>query len=260
MPHFVVEGCNICYDDFGNGNALVFIHGATLNSGWWSFFVPRLRDRYRTISLDVRGHGESCRLKDSSSIRRFTDDVYQLLRHLNIEKAVFIGHSMGGMISLDLCLNHPKTVHGLVLVATAAKSSKMSRARIEFLNALAKMGIISYEKEVEKNFRKMFLPSTPKGIVDWAIKGVVELGREGFMRIMRSLSGFDVEDRLKDIRAPALIIVGEKDPLAQASGEMHERIPRSRLIVTKDCKHTLILDKPEEVASHIVSFLEEIDW
>src|SRR6266540_2581056 len=112
MPHATVNGIEIHYREVGEGFPIVLIHGYTGNSRNWALTAPALAHRFRVISVDLRGHGLSA--KPAS-------DVYELLKNLEVSEYALVGHSMGGMVSQLLILEHPAMVRALVLVDTAAE-------------------------------------------------------------------------------------------------------------------------------------------
>ena len=108
MKHRVREGVKLCFDETGSGSPpVVLVHGWTCNR---SYFAPQrdhLAKRHRVVSVDLRGHGESDKPKQPYPIPEFADDLAWLCRELRVEKPVVIGHSMGGMIALEVAARHP---------------------------------------------------------------------------------------------------------------------------------------------------------
>jgi pimeloyl-ACP methyl ester carboxylesterase len=123
------------YRDVGYRLPVVFLHGYTGNCRNWALTVPALRDRFRCISPDHRGHGlsEKPRSEDAYSLEEMADDAYQLVRSLAIHECYLVGHSMGGMIAQYLTLEHPEMVRALVLEDTAAETIPV---RNEYRNRL----------------------------------------------------------------------------------------------------------------------------
>ena len=126
MAQANVNGIDIHYRETGEGFPIVFVHGYTGNSRNWALTVPALREEFRTISVDLRGHGLSARPdnEDEYALAMMASDVYELLKALDIEECVLVGHSMGGMISQLLVIEHPEVLRALVLVDTAAEVPK----------------------------------------------------------------------------------------------------------------------------------------
>ena len=106
MPKLDVDGVRLAYDDVGrrDGVPLVFIHGWTANRHRWDDQLGHLAGRYRVISLDLRGHGDSDFTPAPYTIRGLAREVLGLLDGLGVYRLVPVGHSMGGMIALTLAL------------------------------------------------------------------------------------------------------------------------------------------------------------
>ena len=122
MPKLDVDGVGLAYDDVGrrDGVPLVFIHGWTANRHRWDDQVAHFAGRYRVISLDLRGHGDSDTTPglDHPGLAR---EVLALLDGLGVDRFVPVGHSMGGMIALTLALEHPERVERLVVVDSVSR-------------------------------------------------------------------------------------------------------------------------------------------
>ena len=107
----------------GKGNALIFIHGAYGSHNLWSKQVSFFSSRYNVINLDLRGHGLSFKPRSGYELDKMVDDVMTLLDHLKIKNAIFIGSSMGGVISQMIGIKYPRRVRALILVGTLAKAA-----------------------------------------------------------------------------------------------------------------------------------------
>ncbi|HEX4933058.1 MAG TPA: alpha/beta fold hydrolase, partial [Gemmatimonadaceae bacterium] len=113
------DGVEIGYDDAGQGDPIVFIHGFPHHRGLWAAQVGALLDRARCIALDLRGFGEST-VAPPYSVDRYADDVAVLLDALKVERAVICGLSMGGYVALAFWRRHRARVRALVLMDTRA--------------------------------------------------------------------------------------------------------------------------------------------
>ena len=112
------NGISINYEIKGSGESLVLIHGAGDNLEMWYHQVPVLSRRYRVITPDTRGHGQTESPEARSSVPVFVEDVHELTKAVGIEKAYFLGYSMGGGIAIGLALKYPETVGALILANT----------------------------------------------------------------------------------------------------------------------------------------------
>src|SRR5207247_4191804 len=101
MPQASVNDVEINYRESGEGFPVILIHGYTGNSRNWALTAPALAERFRVISVDLRGHGLSAKPLDEESyaLETMANDVCELLKSLDISECALVGHSMGGMVS-----------------------------------------------------------------------------------------------------------------------------------------------------------------
>ena len=108
----------------GKGDAIVFIHGLSDSLNYWSPLQSQLKNEYQTLSYDLRAHGESSDDENEITIDLYSQDLYHLLKKLNISDAVFIGLSLGGNVALNFAIKHPEMVNGLIIMSSFSESSK----------------------------------------------------------------------------------------------------------------------------------------
>jgi pimeloyl-ACP methyl ester carboxylesterase len=122
LMFFDTKGIRLAYDDQGTGLPLVFLHAFPLNRSMWTPQTTALSRQFRTIAMDLRGHGESDAPLWNFSLDQYADDVCALLDHLAIPQAVLVGLSMGGYISLAFSRKYGSRLKGLVLADTRAQA------------------------------------------------------------------------------------------------------------------------------------------
>ncbi|MFQ5382423.1 MAG: alpha/beta fold hydrolase, partial [Dehalococcoidia bacterium] len=119
MPIANVNGVDLFYEQAGSGEPLLFHHGYTGSHDSWAGIVERLQDRYQCSVMDCRGAGDSAHPEDGYTIPQMAEDVVGMADHLGLDTFTFIGHSMGGVIGMQLGLEHAERLRKLVLVAPA---------------------------------------------------------------------------------------------------------------------------------------------
>ena len=268
MPFIELDGGRIFYEVFGSGRCVVLIHGAWASHKWWKEQIPVLSSRYKVIAVDLRGHGLSSELKKPISIDDFSNDIKTVLEREKVDEVALIGWSMGGMISMRYALEND--VKALILIATRAHKNysydpvkdyierfeenvyKMISSPFE----LAKLADDRYRTEILKDELKEVLSrNAPKELLDWMIEEIKRFPGDP-LNVALSVSGYELGDRIKEIKAPTLIIIGDEDKIIDPSLSLRLKdIPNSEVIILRGAGHYLILERAEEVNEHIISFL-----
>ena len=238
MPTIKLDnGYVIHYLDKGKGRNLVYIHGF-LGSSWiYEELVEYFSNKYRVIAIDHLGHGRSD--KPESEKYELTDLTLYLEQTLSKiigdEKIILHGHSMGGMIAQIFATtpNLTKRLDGLILLATAPVLQNPGLIKyIEDIRA-GKMKII--DREVVETifinlcFNRKYRKKNPNLIEEFVEKTLENEEFVGFRTMNSIVNNYNVEDKIKNIDVPTLILSGDKDIfiLPQESEKMHQKIPNS---------------------------------
>jgi 3-oxoadipate enol-lactonase len=253
-----VEGSRIYYEECGaSPQTVVLIHDGILHSAVWDDVWPDFCKHFHTIRYDRRGYGRS---PVFSSWHSETDDLNRLLRHLKVSRAVLVGSSHGGELSIDFTLEHPEIVQQLVLVGAVVSGFPYSR---HFLDR----GTTAYEF-LEKGDVK-------SAVAQWANdKYLIAHENTAARKKLFDLLSANPQDlshpelalpakpafgRLQEIKVPTLILVGDEDiPDVHAhAGAIEAGIPRARRVVVSGTGHLMYLEKPREFSNIVIPFIEE---
>jgi len=251
MPYVTVVGEKIFYtlhqgDTRGKRN-LVLVHGAGGSHLDWPASLRRLSEA-NVYTLDLPGHNRS-EGTGRSSVAAYRDFLLAFLDVLGLEKAVVVGHSMGGAISLDFALHYPDRLAGLILVG--------SGARLRVAPAIL-TGILSdFEATVDLILDYAFGPG--------ATEQLKRLGRQRLLKTppqvlhgdYAACDAFDVMERLGEVHCPTLVIGGTADRLTPPKYAIYLRdhIPGAELVLVDAAGHMVMLEKPEIVARAISKFI-----
>jgi len=277
MPFVDVEDGRLFYEISGEGTALVLIHSAWASQKWWRWQVPVLNKHYKVITIDVRGHGQSTALHSPSSVEDLTNDLETFLKKIAVDDPVLIGWSMGGMISMQYCLNHPQNVKALVLIATSGHRIPGLKLKIcmQYLQALAGLFMdIAQPRKFDRttrefprqnawltyHLRNTLSPAASQEIYNWILSDITRNPRENFFAVIKSLWNWEAGEKLTEIGIPTLIMAGKLDTLAppRCAQGLHEAIPNSKLVVVENASHYLVMERPEIVNQAILNFLKDI--
>jgi 3-oxoadipate enol-lactonase len=257
-----IIGLTLAYDDHGVGWPLIFLHAFPLNRGMWSGELTALLPlgRYRLVSLDWRGFGESEIGSDISTMDLLADDVAGLMDMLGMQDAILCGLSMGGYVTFAFLRKYPERVRGLILADTRpgadtaeAQANREHVARLaetDGPDAIADLqiprlitaGTRQERPDVEVSIRQMINAATPQGIAA-ASRGMARRA--------------DSSDLLAAIAVPTLVIVGEQDELTTptVAREYAARIPHAQYIVIPRAGHLSNLEQPAAFLQAISGFL-----
>jgi 3-oxoadipate enol-lactonase len=245
------------------GLPVVFIHGFPFNHTMWRPQVEALRNIYRTVVYDIRGHGLTGAGDGQYTVDFFVDDLIEVLEERKIGTAVFVGLSMGGYIALRMYERYPGRFKGLVLCDTRSESDT-NEARINrsvMIKSVKRDGVAGFAENFVKG---VFAAETfeKKPEIVRSIRSVIEhnppLGITGTLLALASRT--DTSHMLASISVPTLILVGELDKLTPVSAAeaMKQRIQGSRLYVIPHAAHMSNLENPEIFNLKLLEFLHTI--
>jgi pimeloyl-ACP methyl ester carboxylesterase len=251
MSRARVNGIEIDYEDGGRGPAVLLSHSYSATGRMWAPQRPALEPRYRLITWDMRGHGQTESPADPTRYSEaFTvDDMRGLLLHLGVDRAVIGGLSLGGTMSLAFHRRHPEMVRALVICDSGpgyrnaeARAAWNARAQ-ERARDLEARGLDALTASGREMREAMGHHRSAQGLAHAA-------------RGMLAQEGSAIIDSLPDIRVPTLIVVGDLDtPFIAPSEYMAKKIPGARLEVIKDAGHSSNLDQPEAFNRVLLDFL-----
>jgi len=260
----------------GEGPPLVLIHGVWASHQWWRWQAPVLARDYKVFLLDVRGHGQSSPLQRAYSVEGFTQDLRSFLQQVEVDKPVLIGWSMGGIISMQYCMDYPSEVKALVLIATLGHRDLRLKFRILFDFFQARLGLLmdftaprkydrtakkfsyGYHDLLEKQVRNMLSPNTSEEVFKWVMADLTNNPRESFLDVIKSIWNWEAGEKLRRIKIPTLILVGKDDTLTPPhfSRLIHKAIPFSELEIVDNAGHYIAIERPELVNTKILNFLK----
>ena len=244
-----INGVLLAYSDQGEDLPLVFLHGFPFNRAMWQPQEQALVSRFRIISVDLRGHGESDAPWWRYSLEQHADDVKTLLSHLGITRAVFVGLSMGGYLAFALYRRFPELIRGLVLADTKAEADKPEQARWRF--DLAQRAATGGATVVVNEMLPKLLSAktyTNHPIIVERVKAIMEAspvpGIIGDLMAMAERP--DSVGLLASITVPTLVIVGEDDGLTTPmdAARIAQGIPGAKLVTIPDAGHISNLEQP----------------
>jgi pimeloyl-ACP methyl ester carboxylesterase len=250
------DGVTLRYIETGTGEPpILFIHGWTCNRTNWRDQIPHFAKKHRVVAVDLRGHGESDKPDQDYTIEGFVDDVAWLIGKLGLERPVVVGHSMGGMIALNLVRRQPKLVSAIVMVdAPIVPFPDATIAIVEQL--LAGMRSPAYSA-VAMGFARMafFDASSPPELVEELVAGVGAAPQRLMHTAMASI-GAPESKEAGVIPVPALFI--RAGTAYATEDEIRTRYPGLG-VITVSAAHFVQMEQPAGTNNIISDFLDKLE-
>ena len=234
-----LNGIAIDYEVSGSGPVVLLSHGYGSTRHMWDEQHRALGDRWRVVSWDMRGHGQSDSPADPAQYSAAVSvaDMAALLRHVGAERAIIGGLSLGGYVSLAFALAHPDFTQALV-ICDSGPGYRNAEARAGWNQRAQERAAALEAKGLEALGRRS---RETQQAVHRSAQGLAHAARG-----MLAQEGSQVIDGLATIRVPTLIIVGDQDqPFVAPSEYMAKKIPGARLAVIPGAGHSSNLDQPE---------------
>ncbi len=260
MLTVTVDGVPLHYRDVGQGLPVLLLHAFPLNGAAFDKQVAALSGRYRFILPDHRGFGASKLGTGPTEMSRIAQDALALLDALKVESAVVGGVSMGGYAAMALLREDAGRVRGLVLVDTqAAADDEAGKARRE---ASAQEALAKGVEPVVQALLPKLVAAGPDSPVGREVAALMRQARpEGIAAAQRGMAlRADGKDILARYAGPALVVVGEKDPITppEKARQLADLITGARLEVIPDAAHLPNQEQPEAFNKVLDAFLSAL--
>jgi pimeloyl-ACP methyl ester carboxylesterase len=268
MPTLQLTDAEIYYEVHGHGQPMVFLSETACDGEVWKIHqVPEFSTDHRVIIHDYRGTGRSSKPSIDYTTQIFARDVIALMDHLKVDDVIVVGHSMGGRVAQLLALDYPGRVKKLVLASTGSHYPKTKGLPLKICKEMIEWGYEKYERDhsILVGFTDEFVKNQPERVERYLKVRMQNLCPvEFYLRHLLARQGHDTSGRLKDIRQPTLILVGEDD--RNMTSEVNHRmssdilaneIPNSKLVVLQNERHSYFFANPDAAHKIIRHFIKE---
>jgi pimeloyl-ACP methyl ester carboxylesterase len=251
---------DLAYDDRGSGDAVVLGHSFLCSGEMWREQVEPLASEYRIINVDYRGHGASSHATSPFTLSDMVRDVVGVLDRLGIERAVWAGLSVGGMVSLRAALEVPDRVTAMILIDTdGGQELAWTRLKYAAMGAIARVGGMRLLRGaiVERMFGATTRRTNPELVTEWAER-FVGIHVPSALRMLAAMaSRNDLLPRLSSVHVPALVVVGKEDASLppQRSMRLAEALPNATYVEVAGAGHLSALERPADVTAAMLDFL-----
>lgn len=257
-----VNGVNIAYRFDGPRDAPVLLVANSLmaNGSMWDGNITALADRYRVLRYDKRGHGGSGLSTGPYTIAQLADDAIGLLDALGIQKAHFMGLSIGGMIGQQLGARYPERVLSLSLCNTASEMPPRSlwEERFEIARTQGIAGLV--DGTIQRWFTAPFIERAPQEI-EKVRQMILGTNVDGYMACGSAVRDMAQSTMLLKIKTPTLVLAGRNDPACTVDqGTVLNRlIDGSRMVIIEEAAHLSNIEQPEAFNKTVRQFIDSVD-
>ncbi len=261
IKSIVYKSSTIRFDDRGQGNPIVLLHGFMESLDVWDELADKLSDEFRIIAIDLPGHGKSGVIEQTHSMELMADVVKEIIDYLKLEKVLLVGHSMGGYVALEFLKDYPQNLAGLVLLHSTpmADSEERKRQRNEMIMDIKSGKKVKLAKEhVQKTFAKDNLDRFVQKIGFFKIIAI-NTSNDG---IIAAIEGMklrpDYREVLKNTNVPFLYILGKKDNFIPVETLENIELPKgSEVLIMDNSGHQGYVEEQEKVEERLRDFAKK---
>lgn len=274
------DGTPIYYEVRGQGEPLVLVYGIACLMNHWHYQSEYFSKNYQVITFDLRGHQKSNPVnKDNLTMDALAQDITGLLRHLQISKAHFAGHSFGAPLLLKLYDTAPELFLSMCFINGFAKNPIKGMFGLDVVEPFFYFVKNQYSQQPDlwnslwktavDNPMAMYLSALAGGFnlrvthfkdIEVYARGVARMNLEIFMALFEELMRYDGTSVLSQIEVPVLVISGEKDMVTplKFQQDFKDQIKHSEMVVVPYGSHCTQLDFPDYTNLKIEKFLNDL--
>ena len=265
MASVKIKDADIYYEIHGNGKPLVLIAGLASDSQSWLPIIPELSKKYKVVVFDNRGVGRTKSMDETISISQMADDCVDLINHLGFSNVILLGHSMGGMVAMDVAIRYPESVSSLILAATSSVNSARNANLFNDWVTYLEQGM-----SPDFWFRNMFYWIFSKKFfeneeilnvaVQMAINYPYPQSKTAFANQIEAIQNLNLTTDISKVKTKTLVIGGEED-LLFSPDEIYNNlksIQGAKFSFIEGAAHSVFMEKPAEFVKVVNDFLVNV--
>lgn len=279
IQFITADNIRLAYRESGSlcNPPMFLLHGlAETSAFFWRPLIARFEKQYRIIAFDLLGHGDTDSPTEGYEIELQAELIALAMDQLNIPNAIFVGHSLGGVIATRLAIEAPHRVQKLILYDTPLSDSPpknflMFLRKVPF-TAFALLGSVIFPKSVSRLalsvaplrlatrlfLKRWHIPYDPNRLDNEFLDHSVRNSSVALMESARSAyMGHNIVKDLHRLKAPTCMIIGDSDMLVPISVAEHmvKLIPDAKLFIIERASHVSLIDRPQEFNAILTQFL-----
>ncbi|MEI7026561.1 alpha/beta fold hydrolase [Paenibacillus sp. y28] len=257
IRHASLDGFTMAYREYGQGLPVVLLHGFCGSSGYWEQVLPQLGENVRVIAPDLRGHGHSGTPEEPCSVEKMAGDIRSLLDQLGVDKAVLLGHSLGGYIALAFAEQYPERLLAFGLVhSTALPDDETGKQnRLKSMEAIRQDGIVPFVNNLtRKLFAPQHLDTMPEQVAAANEIGYVTSPQAAIHTLDAMRARPDRRHVLRETALPVLIVAGRHDQIVSVEKAFSVSGGHIKESILESAGHMGMMEAPQELAQVILDF------
>ncbi|MEM7081439.1 MAG: alpha/beta hydrolase [Pseudomonadota bacterium] len=266
MPEIAINGCNVAYEEHGTGlNTVVFLHDLFFNGRCFNQQILALRDRFRCITIDLRGHGESRVTAEGYALDTLAHDVTQFIDVKRFGACHVVGAGFGGTVAARAALTRPSLIKSLTLIGTSLNTCS-DRDLQALKSRRLHIKLFGLRFVTKSLLRRAFSPAF---LNDPNNKEVLQHWQREFLKLDRrelphAIAAYMVRPRLLDalytLKLPTLILGGDSDSVVTPDDLMQvdNRLAHSALEILTDTGRAAHIEKPNTLNPFLLEFLSRL--
>jgi len=256
MPYCARNGIKIYYEVAGEGYPLVLMHANPFDRRMFIYQVAHFSTYFKVVNIDLRGYGYSDKPAIPITMSDLCEDVVAVCGQEKVGEAVFAGVSVGGVMGLQLGLDHPELFKALILVGCSSMPGDRYQSRIDgYMN----QGVAKYHIQHLTSLVSADFPRSKMGqyLLGMHTEMDSRLSAPAIAAIFHALQNRDLTARLPELKMPVLIMNGEFDNSLKRSREMSTRIAGAEHRVILGAGHACCLEDPATFDENVLAFLKK---
>ncbi|HUZ75373.1 MAG TPA: alpha/beta fold hydrolase [Stellaceae bacterium] len=251
-----------CRIDGERGSWVLLSHGLATDMSMWDELTDALKDRYRVLRYDARGHGGSAATEGDYMLDQLVADAVGILDAFDVEQTHFAGLSMGGMIALGLMLDYPQRIKSAVIADSRHTTTpQFTEAWLTRAEAARKGGIDAVVDSTISRWSSTGLAERNPAAVKRMEKMIRNTSALGYRGCAAALARLNYGHRLSEILTPTLVICGTEDHGAppENTRQMHAMIKGSRFLEIEQAGHISNIEKPEKFNAAVARLFDDVE-
>lgn len=264
MPFLNIEDAvELYYEDVGMGQPVIFIHGVWMSSRFFKKQLPYFRQKYRAISLDLRGHGQSSHVPTGHTVANYARDLKKFIDQLHLKNVTLVGWSMGAFVIWEYLQQFGEdNVKGTVIVDELASDFKWPDFEIGAFDLPALTGMMRDIQSDQKGLLQGFIPlmfkkDLSESELEWMLAETTKMPASIASAILFDQSIIDCRPYLNQITKPTLLCFGKEEKLIPvAAGEhLNRAIPNSKLELFEESCHCPFIEEADKFNRVVDEFI-----